>query len=206
MNELGSAQHLVDNLFLVALFGLINFFYLPLNWYQSRRATAFSIASPWDKKIPFLPIFFIPYIFSLMSIIFGPAVLATLFPPEQFLPIILSLLLTQIICFAIWIIRPYKMQKSEKILQTSHPFLIQLIVNYGEKFGNYNAFPSAHVALITVICLWLSLFFPTWAPLLLIFIGVNMGSILFTHQHYLYDAISGFLLAVSVTFVIYLVV
>lgn len=204
MNEFLSTQYLVENLPLVALFGLINFLYLPLNWYQTRRATFFTIASAWDDKMPFWSLFFIPYIFSLVIIVTGPALLGMLFPHTQFLPVILSLLVTQLICFAIWLLRPYKMQKSAIVLETKHPFFIQFVVNYGEKYGNYNAFPSAHVALITVMCLWLAFFFPSIALLAIGFILINILSVLFTHQHYLYDAVAGLLLAISVVSVIYL--
>lgn len=59
----------------------------------------------------------------------------------------------------------------------------------------YNAFPSGHVYITTVIALFWSRWFPRWKWLWALTVLVIALATLFTHQHYLPDPIGGLLLA-----------
>lgn len=59
----------------------------------------------------------------------------------------------------------------------------------------YNAFPSGHVYITTLIALFWSHWFPRWRWLWAGTVGVIVLATLFTHQHYLPDPIGGLLLA-----------
>lgn len=59
----------------------------------------------------------------------------------------------------------------------------------------YNAFPSGHVYITTLIALFWSRWFPRWKWLWVSTVVVIALATLFTHQHYLPDPIGGLLLA-----------
>ena len=59
----------------------------------------------------------------------------------------------------------------------------------------YNAFPSGHVYITTLIALFWSHWFPKWRWLWISSVAVIALATLFTHQHYLPDPIGGLVLA-----------
>ena len=59
----------------------------------------------------------------------------------------------------------------------------------------YNAFPSGHVYLTTLIALFWSSWFPKWRWFLAATVGMVVLATLFTHQHYLPDPVGGLALA-----------
>jgi membrane-associated phospholipid phosphatase len=59
----------------------------------------------------------------------------------------------------------------------------------------YNAFPSGHVYITTLIALFWSRWFPTWRWFWFSTASVIFLATLFTHQHYLPDPIGGLALA-----------
>jgi len=59
----------------------------------------------------------------------------------------------------------------------------------------YNAFPSGHVYITTLIALFWSRWFPKWRPVLAATVVTVILATLFTHQHYLPDPIGGLVLA-----------
>lgn len=59
----------------------------------------------------------------------------------------------------------------------------------------YNAFPSGHVYITTLIALFWSIWFPKWKWLWTATVIVIVLATLFTHQHYLPDPIGGLALA-----------
>jgi membrane-associated phospholipid phosphatase len=59
----------------------------------------------------------------------------------------------------------------------------------------YNAFPSGHVYITTLIALFWSRWFPKWRWLWIATVIVVVFATLFTHQHYLPDPIGGLALA-----------
>lgn len=63
------------------------------------------------------------------------------------------------------------------------------------KDNAYNAFPSGHVYVTTLIALFWARWFPKWRWLWTATVLVIVLATLFTHQHYLPDPIGGLLLA-----------
>jgi len=59
----------------------------------------------------------------------------------------------------------------------------------------YNAFPSGHVYITTLIALFWSRWFPKWRWLWILTVIIVAFATLFTHQHYLPDPIGGLALA-----------
>ncbi|HJR82082.1 MAG TPA: phosphatase PAP2 family protein [Anaerolineales bacterium] len=60
---------------------------------------------------------------------------------------------------------------------------------------DYNAFPSGHVYITTLIALFWSLWFPKWRWLWIATVILVAFATLFTHQHYLPDPVGGLALA-----------
>lgn len=181
----------LDNLTLALIYSLLNITFLPVNFIQNRRNISRNLSSQWDKKMPYWEWFFIPYILGFIAIVVSPFVFAFLMEADVYKTFFITLSSTLLIDLLIWIVWPCKMIKTEKQGFLTNSFFVRSLLGYGKKFGDYNSFPSSHVTQVSVIMLWLCVLFPVFTILWVVLLILNALSILFTHQHYLADAISG---------------
>jgi membrane-associated phospholipid phosphatase len=66
-----------------------------------------------------------------------------------------------------------------------------------ENWGRYDAFPSGHVYITTLLALFFGRWYPHQKALWLAIVVVVSLSTLFTGQHYILDVIGGFILALA---------
>ena len=66
-----------------------------------------------------------------------------------------------------------------------------------EHWGRYDAFPSGHVYITTLLAFFFSRWYPRWKYLWIMTLVVVSFSTLFTGQHYILDVIGGFGLALA---------
>lgn len=64
-----------------------------------------------------------------------------------------------------------------------------------ESWGRYDAFPSGHVYITTLLVLFFNRWYPRWKPLWILTVVIVVLSTLFTGQHYILDVIGGFVAA-----------
>lgn len=184
----------LTNLPLAGIYYLLNGLYVPLNWYLNRQKIDRVLRSGLDRRVPYLEWFFWPYILSLVFIIAGPLALAFFLDPSTFRQFVFSLALIMTVNLVVWTAWPCRIVKKNRT-NKNRPRLIHSVLEYGRRYGNYNSFPSAHVSIITLMCLWLVAIRPELGGLWLGFAALNAVSVVFTHQHYVADAASGVALA-----------
>jgi membrane-associated phospholipid phosphatase len=66
-----------------------------------------------------------------------------------------------------------------------------------EKWGRYDAFPSGHIYITTLLALFISRWYPRWKWLWILILVVVSFSTLFTGQHFVLDVIGGYGVAFS---------
>jgi membrane-associated phospholipid phosphatase len=66
-----------------------------------------------------------------------------------------------------------------------------------ENWGRYDAFPSGHVYITTLLALFFSRWYPRYKPLWFVIVVVVSLSTLFTAQHYILDVLGGYLVALA---------
>jgi membrane-associated phospholipid phosphatase len=75
--------------------------------------------------------------------------------------------------------------------------LTSLLRMLHEKWGRYDAFPSGHIYITTLLALFFSRWYPRWRWLWILILVVVSFSTLFTGQHYVLDVIGGYGVAFS---------
>lgn len=184
---------------LLLVYFVVSGLYMPLNWVQNRYVcSSRSLELHWDKRLPYLKSFYAPYFLGLSLIALGPIFFGYVLSLQLFALFIAGLLAIVMTGLLIWMIYPCKIEKPDRVAQASHFWLINQLLQYGEKNGNYNSFPSSHVSVVTYLLMWASLVFPEFLVLFVVVAVINAMSILLTKQHYIVDAVSGWLLAVIV--------
>lgn len=190
---------MIQNLPYAIGFSLLNLLFLPLNWYMNRKKIQSCVRTNFDDRLPFIPLFYFPYLAFFLMIIFGPYLFALYFPLVIYKPIIISLLIDMFLSMVIWSIFPCIVIKPKHIDHDEHSYFVRKLLSYGRNYGNCNSIPSAHISLITLYFIWLTVIFPSlwllWVALSLI----NILSVLLTRQHYIWDVLTGVLLS----FIIY---
>ena len=66
-----------------------------------------------------------------------------------------------------------------------------------EHWGRYDAFPSGHVYITTLLALFFSRWYPRYKLLWIVILAVVSLSTLFTGQHYILDVLGGYLAALA---------
>jgi len=66
-----------------------------------------------------------------------------------------------------------------------------------EHWGRYDAFPSGHVYITTLLALFFSRWYPRWKYLWVLILVLVSFSTLFTGQHYILDVLGGYLIALA---------
>ena len=179
-------------------FSLLNLLFLPLNFYMNRKNITTCARLKYDDKPPYLPVFYFPYIAFFLMIILGPYVFAYYFSQPVYLPIITSLIIDMSLSMMIWVYFPCIVKKPEHIDHDNHSLFVRWLLSYGRKYGNCNSLPSAHISLITLYFIWLSILSPRLWIMWIFLSIINVLSVLLTRQHYILDVITGMLLSTLV--------
>jgi membrane-associated phospholipid phosphatase len=66
-----------------------------------------------------------------------------------------------------------------------------------ETWGRYDAFPSGHVYITTIVALFFSRWYPRYKLLWILILVIVSLSTLFTAQHYILDVLGGYLVALA---------
>lgn len=66
-----------------------------------------------------------------------------------------------------------------------------------ENWGRYDAFPSGHVYITTLLTLFFGRWYPRWKPVWILTLVIVSLSTLFTGQHYLLDIAGGYVAALA---------
>ncbi|MCC6147254.1 MAG: phosphatase PAP2 family protein [Anaerolineaceae bacterium] len=170
---------------------LIQSFYFPLNRLSSGGVRP---EIPLDHLIPVWPVWAVPYLLVIYLWVGGYIWAAMAMEDELFKVLLISSIAAILAGQISYALFPTYV---ERPLVTGHDWAADLLRYVYAHDGLYNALPSGHAYLSTVMTLvWMR-----WKPRLswawLLFLGVVLFSTLFTKQHYLLDVVAGILVGVA---------
>ena len=174
---------------LCALLFSIQLLYFPLNEYMHG---GIELKTPLDTHIPIWPIWVVPY--SLICIWWVVAYIWAAWRMDEDLyeALFLSSAIMQVSAFMIFTFFPTYVVRTP--LTSSDLFSQWLNWIYSNDHA-YNAFPSGHVYITTMIALFWSRYYPKWRWVWIGTIVMIFLATLFTHQHYLLDPLGGLAIA-----------
>lgn len=171
------------------LFG-IQALYFPLNKYLQG---GIEFKTPIDEYIPVWSVWVLPY-----ALICGCWVVAYIWAAwhmddRLYEAFFLASAVMQVSALTIFTVFPTYIVRPD--LPRTNDWTVQLLGWMYTHDYAYNAFPSGHVYITTLIALFWSRWFPKWRWLWVLSVVVIMFATLFTGQHYLPDPIGGLALA-----------
>jgi hypothetical protein len=170
------------------LFG-IQALYFPLNRYL-QGGTEFKTAL--DAAIPLWPIWVVPYALTTSWWIIAYLWAALRMEDRLYEAFFLASAVMQVSALTIFTLFPTYVVRPTLAAGDWSSQLLHWI--YTNDYA-YNAFPSGHVYITTLIALFWSRCFPNWRWLSVMSVVVVLLATLFTHQHYLPDPVGGLALA-----------
>lgn len=146
---------------------------------------------PVDGRIPFLPIFVIPY---LSLFWFWPLAMVVLYTTPEAIPYYVALFVVGLLYAVFSPIISCGAQRAD----ASGPGVLRACVRFVYRVdgkANNDVFPSTHVYLSTITGFYLTAAFPAWAPLIWLVAASIAVSTVFIKQHNLMDIGGGVLWA-----------
>jgi membrane-associated phospholipid phosphatase len=187
----------MDTTLLLALLASVSIcIYFPLDRKEARHV---DWASPWDRALPLIPLFIIPYL-GLFPFV-GFAFVFLFFTPyaEAYF---VSLTIAALAAAIFWYFFPIRVKRSPITGSSVLIWIINLMRTYN-KPGN--AFPSSHVYLSVITGYWLFIAFPLYAPVSVMCAALIAVSTVLVKQHYLVDVIGGLFWAATGIYLSYAV-
>ena len=161
--------------------------YIPISRGQPRRLCGM----PLDRRIPFLPLFVMPY---LSLFLFFPAALILLYPTPFAREFFIALFVVGILYAAVSPLVGCGAQRAD----AEGPGVLRWLVRFVYRLdgaANNDVFPSTHVYLSTICGYYLISAFPSYALLTGVVAGLIAVSTIFIKQHNAMDIAGGVLWA-----------
>ena len=185
-------QNFIARAFLVSV-GLSILFlivYGSCNWFTARRANIGSFYFEWERNIPFVPFFILPYMSIDLFYVGAPFLCRTGRELSVFAKRIAAAIIIAGVCFLIFPLRfAFPRPHTEGFLGTVFDW-------FRGMDAPYNLLPSLHAALMLIL---LDIYLRNTGGIVRIAITVWFALIalspLLTYQHHLIDLIGGFVLA-----------
>ncbi len=167
------------------------------NWITARRANVGTFYFEWERAIPFVPFFILPYMSIDLFFVVAPFLCRTNHELSIFAKRIASAIVVAGICFLLFPLR-FAFPRPH-----ADGFLGSIFDWFRGMDAPYNLLPSLHAALMLIL---LDVYFRNTRGLLRIalviwFVLIALSPIL-TYQHHLIDIIGGFALA-AICFVVF---
>ncbi len=173
---------------------------LVLNERAARQPQHYSLKLPVDDKIPFLPVFALPY---FSAYVLGNAGYIVLLTHAVFPKVFLGYLLLFLAGLTSYYLFPCRVERQEVL--AGDRFSTRLLARFQRRLKPYNSFPSMHVAYCLFSALMILAYGPPWlVAACLGWAGLVAVATLFTKQHYLLDVLAGAGLAMGVVWVLVL--
>jgi membrane-associated phospholipid phosphatase len=169
---------------------LFLFVYSGCNWITARRANVGTFYFEWERNIPFVPFFILPYMSIDLFFVAAPFLCQTNRELSIFAKRIVAAILVAGICFLIFPLRfAFPRPHADGLLGAIFDW-------FRGMDAPYNLLPSLHAALMLIL---LDVYFRNTRGLLRIaimvwFIMIGLSPVL-TYQHHLIDIAGGFILA-----------
>lgn len=163
-------------------FAIISIYlYEPLN----HRLPHLYLASRFDKEMPLLPLFVIPYLAFFPYAVLG---IAILYPSPLAVPFYAAITIASVAAAIFWYFLPTGVHRPRHMNPGPLTSLLKFV--YGHD-GEANAFPSGHVFGSFIVTYFLALAYPVLAPLWWSIGFLIALSTVFIKQHNIIDVIAG---------------
>lgn len=169
---------------------LTSLLYFPLN---ESHGIVHTIATSWDRSLPFVPIFAVPYLLILpvFWLTFGYA----FWYQKRFTAFACSLIGVWLVSYAFFIFFQTHVNRAVIEGKGFPENLVRFVYAHDQP---YDAFPSLHVAMATLLSLYFYHIKSRWLPAVLAFSLLVAASTVLIKQHYLLDVVGGLLLSLSI--------
>jgi membrane-associated phospholipid phosphatase len=141
---------------------------------------------------PIWPIWVVPYVLCYILWVAGILWIVRKMEDRLFKAFVAACLLTFTIGVSTFIFFPTYVQAGTFVGDDIFTALLRFI---HENWGRYDAFPSGHVYITTLLNLFYSRWYPRYKPLWSLVLVVVALSTLFTGQHYILDVVGGYCIA-----------
>ena len=184
----GNAIPNYNRLLLILLISSVQMLYFPTS---SRLVGGIEPKLPIDV-FPIIPVWVLPYILCYPLWLFGIVWATFRMEDPLFRSFIAALLLVTTFSVSTFIFFPTYIKPSFFAGQDIFTSMLRLI---HEHLGRYDAFPSGHVYITTVLALFYGSWYPRLKPLWISSVLIVSLSTLFTGQHYSLDVVGGLVVA-----------
>ncbi len=175
----------------VALSALFIAVYAATNWITSQRAEVGTFYFAWERAIPFLPAFIIPYLSIDLFFVAAPFLCADRRELRVFAQRIVFAILCAGVCF---LLLPLKLAVPRP---QAEGWLGFVFAAFTAADLPYNLFPSLHIALgVLLIEKYARHLRGIWRVVILAWFAAVAASTLFTWQHHVIDLVGGLMLGV----------
>lgn len=162
-------------LFMLVCVGLL--LYPPLN----KRKAKYYWESKWDKQVPFLPVFIIPYV-GFIPFVFGG--MLVLMNTSVFTEFLFSFSVLIFVSSLFWYLFPNGVKRP--VIDVSKTHFEKVAKFIFENDGDSNGLPSGHVGYSFLIAWYLTLAYGNYWLIWTIALFIALST-LFTKQHYIID-------------------
>jgi len=177
-----------DRLLLILLICSVQMLYFPTS---NQMMGGIEPKLPIDV-FPIIPIWVVPYVLCYPLWLFGIFWATFKMDDDLFRSFIAALLLVSTFSIATFVFFPTYIKASSFAGQDVFTNLLRSI---HENWGRYDAFPSGHVYITTVLALFYSRWYPAHKPWWISSVVIVALSTLFTGQHYFVDILGGLAVA-----------
>ena len=169
-------------------------------YFLLKRSPKHYWSTPFDKYIPVIPAFVIPYLALFPFVIIGSLLLLRTPLSTEFF---VSVFMANTIAAVFWFFIPTGMRRPTMLKKG---FLRRCIAWIYQHDGPANVFPSSHVFSSVVCGYYLALAYPLAGLAIWITTGLIAVSTVFVKQHYVLDIFGGLLCATGAIGIAYLLV
>jgi len=166
---------------LLLIFLLVKSIYLPLN----KRKSKYYWKIKFDDKIPFIPIFIIPYVGYFFYVI---ATIIYLWNTKYINNFFITYIISYIFAGLFWYFVPNGVKRPKVYKKDIFSQLTKYIYGIDE---DTNGFPSAHIFATLICSYFLAFAFPSHLILILSVTFLISISTVFVKQHYVLDILGG---------------
>lgn len=161
------------------------------NWITAHRIDVGTLNFTWERRIPFVPIFIIPYLSIDLFFVATPFLCRTEQELQIFTRRTSGAILAGSICFLLF---PFRFAFSKPATNSSFAKIVEWFAGLDRP---YNLLPSLHIALLILIGqVYLRHTAGILRKVLMVWFGLIAISTVLTYQHHVLDVVGGALLAV----------
>lgn len=175
-------------LLFVALIWAVQLLYLPTSEWMSGGIEP---KLPIDV-FPIWPVWIVPYLLCYVLWFAGFAWATFKMDDRMFRSFVMAFLVTCSVSVTIFLMFPTYVRPAVLVGSDIFTSLLRLL---HEGAGRYDALPSGHIYISTLLVFFYSLWYPRYKPVWIFMLVIVSLSTLFTAQHYILDILAGLLVA-----------